>query len=443
MTTSMDESDTCPICLEIFTSPKILDCRHTFCLNCLKGYSDEIGPKQHKLYCPLCRTEFKIPNDGLSHLVTNYFVGISESDKYCLKCKNHLKVSGSCKVCGLSLCMVCFEKHFHSSPDEDYHDNGSEILLSRVDFSSSFLQRVGNLKTIDYYKLETHFVVESPPENDSHIIYSIRLASSGDLLVVPSGVPFILLMNQYGKTINKIPTPHQCVGIYETNGGDLIGTFPFKRTILSYKFGVWSAFITCPDYFPVDIVQLTNGNLLTCGQKLHMTFPGFGQGCLQLYSTIGELLRTVDREFGVFDFPHKIAYDKEHGVIAIADHKNHSVIILQENDGPYVIYKGGNKTVTQMSTSSVQTERQICFRASGICSSSDGNFIVCTPEGHLHIINKFGELVALGTTDCEDSFGLFVPDIALDNHGVIWCSDSYYGTIKTFKLEKFANNLDN
>ncbi|CAC5372816.1 TRIM2_3 [Mytilus coruscus] len=383
----MEESDNCPICLERFSAPKILDCRHTFCMSCLKCYSDEIGPKQHKLSCPLCRTECKIPNDGLSHLVTNYFVSISESDKCCLNCKNRLKVFGSCK-------------------------------------------------------LETHFVVESPQENDCHIIYSI-LASTGGVLVVPSGIPFILLMNQYGKTIDKIYTPYQCVGIYETNEGDLIGTFPFKRTILSYKFGVWSAFVTCPDYFPVDIVQLTNGNILTCGQKLDMSFSGFGQGCLQLYSSFGEPLRTVDRQYGVFDFPHKIAYDKEHGIIAIADHKNHTVTILHENDGHYAIYKGGNQTVTQMSTSSVQTERQICFHASGICSSSDGNFIVCTPEGHLHIINKFGELIALGTTDCEESFGIFVPDIALDNHGVIWCSDSLYGTIKTFKLEKFANNLDN
>ncbi|XP_052091476.1 uncharacterized protein LOC127728245 [Mytilus californianus] len=440
----MEESDNCPICLERFTSPKILDCRHTFCLRCLKCYSDEIAPKQHKLSCPLCRTDCKIPNDGLSHLVTNYFVSSSEAVKYCLNCQKHLKVSGNCKVCGLPLCAVCSEKHSHSPPKKEHHDNGSEILDPNIDFSSSFLQRLGNIKTIGYYKLETHFVVESPQENDCHIIYSIRLASStGGILVVPSGIPFILLMNQYGKTIDKIHTPYQCVGIYETNGGDLIGTFPFKRTILSYKFGLWSLFATCPDYFPVDIVQLTNGNILTCGKKVDMSFSGFGHGCLQLYSSFGEPLRTVDRQYGVFDFPHKIAYDKEHGVIAIADHENHTVVILHENDGHYVIYKGGNQTTTKMSTSSIQIERQICFHASGICTTSDGNFIVCSPEGQLHIINKFGELVALGTTDCEDCFGKVVPDIAFDDNGIVWSSDSLYGTIKTFKLEKFANNLDN
>ncbi|CAC5372817.1 unnamed protein product [Mytilus coruscus] len=417
----MEESN-CPICLERFSSPKILDCRHTFCLRCLKGYSGEIGPKQYKLSCPLCRIEFKIPNDGLSRLVSNYFVSISESDKYCLNCQKHRKVAGSCKDCGLPLCVVCYEKHFHSPPNKEYHDNSSEMPEPRIAFRSSFLRRLPNLKTINFYKLETQFVVESPQENDRHIIYSIRLASSGGVLVVPSGVPFILLMNQYGKTLDKIHTPHQCVGICELNGGDLLGIFPSTEI-----------------YFPTN--SLTNGNILTCGKKVNMPFSRTGQGCLQLYSSFGEPLQTLDIQFGMFDLPHKIAYNKEHGVIAIADNENNTVTILHENDGHNAIYKGGNKTFRQMSASSILIERQICFLASGICSSSDGNFIVCTPEGHLNIINKFGELVALGTTDCEDKFGILAPDIVLDDHGIVWCSDSLNGIIKTFKLEKFANNL--
>lgn len=32
----IDDLLQCPICLEIFHDPKVLDCQHTFCTNCLK-----------------------------------------------------------------------------------------------------------------------------------------------------------------------------------------------------------------------------------------------------------------------------------------------------------------------------------------------------------------------------------------------------------------------
>jgi len=32
----IDDLLQCPICLEIFYDPKVLDCQHTFCANCLK-----------------------------------------------------------------------------------------------------------------------------------------------------------------------------------------------------------------------------------------------------------------------------------------------------------------------------------------------------------------------------------------------------------------------
>lgn len=34
--TNIDDLLQCPICLEIFYEPKVLDCQHTFCANCLK-----------------------------------------------------------------------------------------------------------------------------------------------------------------------------------------------------------------------------------------------------------------------------------------------------------------------------------------------------------------------------------------------------------------------
>src|SRR6218665_3879799 len=71
----LKEITECPICMNVFTDPRVLPCIHTFCLDCLKriGETTQKGPG-HKLPCPLCRKEFIIPADGLAAVPKNFFV---------------------------------------------------------------------------------------------------------------------------------------------------------------------------------------------------------------------------------------------------------------------------------------------------------------------------------------------------------------------------------
>ena len=63
----------CSICKETMSSPKILPCIHTFCLRCLEGsYQDNLPGDM--IACSLCRTEFAIPEGGLSGLPNNFFL---------------------------------------------------------------------------------------------------------------------------------------------------------------------------------------------------------------------------------------------------------------------------------------------------------------------------------------------------------------------------------
>jgi len=65
----------CPICMNVFTDPRVLPCIHTFCLECLKRISEtaQKGPGD-KLPCPLCRKEFLIPADGINGVPKNFFL---------------------------------------------------------------------------------------------------------------------------------------------------------------------------------------------------------------------------------------------------------------------------------------------------------------------------------------------------------------------------------
>src|SRR6218665_1461510 len=65
----------CPICMSVFTDPRILPCIHTFCVECLNrtGESDQRKPGD-KMPCPLCRKEFIIPEDGMNGVQKNFFM---------------------------------------------------------------------------------------------------------------------------------------------------------------------------------------------------------------------------------------------------------------------------------------------------------------------------------------------------------------------------------
>jgi len=65
----------CPICMSVFTDPRMLPCIHTFCFECLSltGEADQKKPGD-KIPCPLCRKEFIIPEDGMHGVQKNFFM---------------------------------------------------------------------------------------------------------------------------------------------------------------------------------------------------------------------------------------------------------------------------------------------------------------------------------------------------------------------------------
>jgi hypothetical protein len=67
-----DEEVECRICLQQYNKPKLLPCFHTFCLECLKKYCDEADDSI--IPCPLCRSEFSVPQDDVDKLPDNELI---------------------------------------------------------------------------------------------------------------------------------------------------------------------------------------------------------------------------------------------------------------------------------------------------------------------------------------------------------------------------------
>ncbi|XP_070540310.1 uncharacterized protein [Ptychodera flava] len=107
----------CPLCMNRFTSPKILPCFHTFCQKCL---TDWVQNNQGRLVCPNCKQRWPLPSAGASEIDDNRFLNdlievitnFSEDSMKpsCEICQKVAKVW--CKDCGQYFCAdECLKAH--------------------------------------------------------------------------------------------------------------------------------------------------------------------------------------------------------------------------------------------------------------------------------------------------------------------------------------------
>ncbi|XP_078587625.1 E3 ubiquitin-protein ligase TRIM56-like [Branchiostoma floridae x Branchiostoma japonicum] len=66
-----DDFLTCQICLDTFRKPKLLDCVHSFCEECLKEY---VKPGDTTVKCPTCQRDTALKQNGVSGLKDNFFI---------------------------------------------------------------------------------------------------------------------------------------------------------------------------------------------------------------------------------------------------------------------------------------------------------------------------------------------------------------------------------
>lgn len=121
----MDDITRCCVCTELFSSPKVLPCLHTFCLVCLEKYVKGAATGENET-CPLCRREFVIPEGGIARLPDNYFieklVAVRKvscgQEIMCDLCADGNEEADASRVakwhcanCGDNLCGICCKAH--------------------------------------------------------------------------------------------------------------------------------------------------------------------------------------------------------------------------------------------------------------------------------------------------------------------------------------------
>ena len=116
---------TCAICLDAFKDPKLLQCFHVYCKDCLQQLVVQDKQGQLSLRCPTCRQSTLLPPaTDLSHLqpafhihhlleIQNTLEKVKEPQKVlCGKCtKSQRPATSYCRDCGEFICGTCVDVH--------------------------------------------------------------------------------------------------------------------------------------------------------------------------------------------------------------------------------------------------------------------------------------------------------------------------------------------
>ena len=117
----LEDQLTCGICLDSYTEPKLLQCFHVFCKQCLEQLVVNDG-QGLSLQCPSCRRSTLLPPTSVSGLQTAFYLNnlfevrdaikkVKEPQKaQCEKCKKRVAAS-FCRNCGQFICARCTETH--------------------------------------------------------------------------------------------------------------------------------------------------------------------------------------------------------------------------------------------------------------------------------------------------------------------------------------------
>jgi hypothetical protein len=118
-----DSLTDCSICKQTFSDPRILPCVHSFCVQCIKAFSEGKLPGDH-IPCPLCQKEFTVPDTGFDGLPKNFFIDQlkdvtrTSSGRHCEGCCDdstdpalRKEAVSFCVDCHQRFCEFCVDTH--------------------------------------------------------------------------------------------------------------------------------------------------------------------------------------------------------------------------------------------------------------------------------------------------------------------------------------------
>ncbi len=166
----LEEFLRCMVCFESFRSPKVLQCQHTFCEECLKRWNGKGGGTKTGLSCPTCRARTPLPDNDIKALPSDFKVTklgellkqvlVKESSDnrccdICMAGSDRKPASHFCAQCSESFCQECHQRHSSNSLFTSHH----VVDLSVEDSSSKLFCKQHGSKPIKYICQECNIFI--------------------------------------------------------------------------------------------------------------------------------------------------------------------------------------------------------------------------------------------------------------------------------------------
>ncbi|XP_067830187.1 E3 ubiquitin-protein ligase TRIM39-like [Heptranchias perlo] len=156
----------CPVCLEFYNDPVMVDCGHNFCKNCILKYWEK---QKGNVSCPKCREEFPQRNIRPNRFAANMVesvrkLSIKPREDNFLRCAQHdEKLKLFCENDRTAICVVCAVSREHKdhriNPLQDVAVIYKGKLKSALEFLNNQVDEIANCQNsqeINISELKKH-----------------------------------------------------------------------------------------------------------------------------------------------------------------------------------------------------------------------------------------------------------------------------------------------
>ena len=383
----------CSICLDSFTDPKLLQCCHVFCTNCLEPLvlQDQQGLS---LCCPKCRHSTPIPANGVSGLQPAFHVHhffeirdalqkVKQEQEGRMTMYDKRQANGFCRDCTnflyklqpLPSTSICRQRVLHSTAGR------MKCCMSPLTDRGNH-QKVSQLITSDPFTCMSQRKFEAPSRTITGLNgpWGVTVSEEGQIIIAEGGGHCISICSPSGEKVKSFGVQGSAPGQFLSPrgvavdragnilvvDGDRIQKFTNEGNILRFVGGRGDS--PYQFFYPVGIGISPGDKVYICdafNHRVQILNPN-----LTFLASFG----SKGSGDGQFDYPWGVAFDSQ-GNVYITDSNNHRIQIFIE-DGHF-LRKFGKR-----GGGNGELNRPLCIAI----NSSD---IVCIGERDNHRISLF------------------------------------------------------
>ncbi|XP_069121885.1 uncharacterized protein [Argopecten irradians] len=431
-----DGDGSCAICADVYVDPRLLPCRHTFCLDCLERWHAS-SHQRHYFSCPICREKVWVPHLGVQGFRSNYFVRSQRQKRTCSLCRTTDADVHRCNYCDQLICKVCRTTHGSGSSknNEPCYFGQEEEIVTEEDTTLR--------ATISALRPVTRSCCYAEVIGGFQCSAGVSEMKVNKIIPVSATEAWILFDND--PAIYKYDINGMVTDVKSAEGTVIdIGLHPDGPLLFiqEYSNSVWVCgddytapieYVKVGDYLPTSFLVEDEGSLIVAV----MPMDDRQNVCYLLYFNQERKLTNKTTLTGEFTRISSLALDISSRRVCVTEEKFRVVHVLPKRR--VITYRRSSAFPIRSGSGGLSRTR---FTPRAVCSGLHDSYLVLDGgSGFIHILNTSACLTSVVVTDDQEHIG--DPNtIALGRDDRLWVGDGRDGMVRVYYLNAFINYLE-